>query len=131
MLFKTANNVISAINTFLDSIDEGVLVFKHGVNNYLNKENKTFSDLKIQITKILEEKEDDIRKKHIKKLSKLIDKNLNIDKERETLNLHIKKENQEFFTRLHHLNPELTVNEKRLFSTYQIKTFIKRNCSYT
>lgn len=42
ILFKTANKVISEINQFLDSIDRGALVFKQGVNNYLNKENSKF-----------------------------------------------------------------------------------------
>ena len=61
MLFKTADNVISAINTFLDSIDQGILVFKQGVKNYLNKENEKFSD-NIKLILKLESEADDIRK---------------------------------------------------------------------
>ena len=61
MLFKTADNVISAINNFLDAIDQGVLVFKEGVNNYLNKEDSKFSDNIERILK-LESDADEIRK---------------------------------------------------------------------
>jgi len=62
MLFKTTDNVISAINKFLDSIDQGVLVFKEGVNNYLNKEDQKFAENIDSILK-LESEADDIRKK--------------------------------------------------------------------
>jgi len=81
---------------------------------HIIQKNKTFSHLKKQINKIINEKDIETQKRHINKLSKLIDENLNIDKDRETLNLHINKENQEFFTRLYHLHSGLTDNEKRL-----------------
>ena len=61
MLFKTTDNVISAINKFLDSIDQGVLVFKEGVNNYLNKEDLKFAE-NIELILKLESEADEIRK---------------------------------------------------------------------
>ncbi|OQY00206.1 MAG: hypothetical protein B6I20_09115 [Bacteroidetes bacterium 4572_117] len=61
VLFKTADTVISSINEFLDAIDQGALVFKQGVNNYLNKETKEFSD-NIETILKLESHADKIRK---------------------------------------------------------------------
>ncbi|MBN1252185.1 MAG: DUF47 family protein [Bacteroidales bacterium] len=61
MLFKTANNLISAINKFLDTIDQGILVFKEGVNNYLNKEESKFSE-KIELILKLESQADETRR---------------------------------------------------------------------
>ena len=61
ILFRTADSVISLINNFLDTIDQGSLVFKEGVNNYLNKEEKQFSD-NIQKILDLESHADNLRK---------------------------------------------------------------------
>ncbi len=61
ILFKTADSVISSINNFLDTIDQGSLVFKEGVNNYLNKEEKEFSE-NIQRILDLESHADNLRK---------------------------------------------------------------------
>lgn len=61
ILFKTADTVISSINEFLDAIDQGALVFKQGVNNYLNKEDGEFS-VNIETILKLESHADDISK---------------------------------------------------------------------
>jgi len=69
ILFKTAESVISSINNFLDTIDQGAIVFKEGVNNYLNKEEKDFSE---NIQKILD------LESHADKLRKEIENDLYI-----------------------------------------------------
>ena len=61
LLFKTADTVIASINEFLDAIDQGTLVFKQGVSNYLNKEYKEFT-LNIETILSLESHADTIRK---------------------------------------------------------------------
>jgi predicted phosphate transport protein (TIGR00153 family) len=42
--FKNATNVINAIETFFNTIDEGVLVFKEGVTNYLHGNQEAFNN---------------------------------------------------------------------------------------
>jgi len=61
LLFKTADKVIAEINEFLDAIDKGTLVFKQGVNNYLNKEEVEFTK-NIETILNLESDADKIRK---------------------------------------------------------------------
>lgn len=42
--FKNATNVINTIETFFNKIDEGVLVFKEGVTNYLHGNQEAFNN---------------------------------------------------------------------------------------
>ena len=69
ILFRTAESLIASIGSFLDTIDEGALVFKNGVKNYLNKEEKEFAD---NIQKILD------MESHADKLRKQIENDLYI-----------------------------------------------------
>ncbi len=43
MLFKTAKSLILKLDEFMDTVEEGVLVFKSGVNDYLMKDEHNFS----------------------------------------------------------------------------------------
>ncbi|MBN1252186.1 MAG: inorganic phosphate transporter, partial [Bacteroidales bacterium] len=78
------------------------------------RKNDIFLELKKNIDKIYNEKDIENQRKYIKELLVLVNQNLNSDKDRETLNLHIEEENHDFFNRLYQLNPSLTNNEKRL-----------------
>lgn len=44
VLFKHANKSIELVDSFLDSIEQGGLIFKEGVKNYLNKNKEHFRD---------------------------------------------------------------------------------------
>jgi len=43
MIFKTAKSIISKIDEFIDAVEQGILVFKSGVNDYLIKDEQNFT----------------------------------------------------------------------------------------
>ena len=61
ILFRTTKQLEAQIDDFLDAVNQGALVFKHGVKNYLENETDSFCD---RIKKIheLENKADDLRR---------------------------------------------------------------------
>jgi len=61
VLFKTANALIAQIDEFFDVVDQGILVFKDGVANYLN-DNKTSFENNLQSITKLEGKADALRR---------------------------------------------------------------------
>ena len=44
LLFKNVKQVIYDIDSFIDTVEQGVLVFREGVTNYLNDEKKSFAE---------------------------------------------------------------------------------------
>ena len=62
LLFKTSDYISGKIDKFFDSVDEGSLVFKDGVNNYLSKDEKSFAE-NIATIRVLEGKADTLRRK--------------------------------------------------------------------
>ena len=62
LLFKHANKSIKQIDQFLDKIDEGNLIFKEGVKNYLNGNHESFND-NLKTLSTLENEADIIRRK--------------------------------------------------------------------
>ncbi len=61
ILFKTTKQLESQIDEFLDAVGEGALVFRHGVDNYLSGDQKSFKERIGMIAK-LENKADDLRR---------------------------------------------------------------------
>jgi tetratricopeptide (TPR) repeat protein len=97
--------------------------------NYKNKElmnsvihviqkNDFLSDLKKEIESIKNEKNGKIE---LNKLSSFISYNLNIDKNRQELQILIEKETASFFVKLHQKYPNLTEKEKRLASLLMLE----------
>jgi len=62
LLFKNVKELILDIDRFIDTVEQGVLVFKEGVTNYLNEETTSFEDKIIQIDK-LESQADKLQRK--------------------------------------------------------------------
>ena len=60
--FNTTKKLILEIDEFFDSIDNGSLVFKEGVSNYLKGDNDKFAE-NIKAIDNLEAKADSIRRK--------------------------------------------------------------------
>jgi len=81
---------------------------------HIIEKDNVFRKLKEKIDKIKNEKDSERRKQLIVDLSNFITIQLNTDKDKETFYLHIEKSNQDFFSRLYKLHPDLTNNEKRL-----------------
>lgn len=61
-LFKITNSVINQLDEFFDTVDQGILVFEQGVNNYLNNNTESFQENIISIGK-LESKADSLFRK--------------------------------------------------------------------
>jgi len=61
ILFKTTKQLESQIDEFLDAVGEGALVFRYGVDDFLNGGQKNFRQRIEQIAK-LENKADDLRR---------------------------------------------------------------------
>jgi len=61
ILFRATKQLEAQIDDFLDAVNEGALVFKHGVKNYLEKNRSEFSDRIIKISK-MESKADELRR---------------------------------------------------------------------
>lgn len=62
VFFKYANKTIKLIDRFLDKIDEGNLIFKEGVKNYLNGNKESFVD-NLKTLSTLESEADIARRK--------------------------------------------------------------------
>lgn len=60
-LFKTAKEVITLLERFFDTVENGILIFKEGVSNYLYGKSESFNDNLISIMK-LEETADELRR---------------------------------------------------------------------
>lgn len=62
LLYKNVKQLIFDIDIFIDTVEQGVLVFKEGVINYLNDEKTSFADKIVQIDK-LESSADKLQRK--------------------------------------------------------------------
>jgi len=62
LLFKNVKKLVVDIDEFIDTVEQGVLVFKEGVNNYIKDEKASFAD-KIQRIDRLEASADKLQKK--------------------------------------------------------------------
>ena len=62
ILFKNVKKLVIDIDEFIDTVEQGVLVFKEGVNNYLKNEQDSFAD-KIKRINRLEATADKLQKK--------------------------------------------------------------------
>ncbi|RLD41039.1 MAG: hypothetical protein DRI89_10615 [Bacteroidetes bacterium] len=62
LLFKNVKKLVVDIDEFIDTVEQGVLVFKEGVNNYLRNEQDSFAD-KIKRINRLEATADKLQKK--------------------------------------------------------------------
>lgn len=62
LLFKTSDYISRKIDEFFDCVDEGSLIFKDGVKNYLSNDSTSFSE-NIETIRILESKADSFRRK--------------------------------------------------------------------
>lgn len=62
LLFKTSDYISRKIDEFFDCVDEGSLIFKDGVKNYLSNDTTSFSE-NIETIRILESKADSFRRK--------------------------------------------------------------------
>ncbi|MBU2651337.1 MAG: DUF47 family protein, partial [Bacteroidetes bacterium] len=60
-LFRSTNIVISQIDDFLNTIDQGILVFKKGIKAYLKNDKESFSESLEEIDD-LEQKADNLRR---------------------------------------------------------------------
>jgi len=61
ILFKNANELIKQLERFFDTIDQGILVFKEGVSNYVYEKTENFDD-NIRTLSKLESTADEIRR---------------------------------------------------------------------
>lgn len=61
ILFRATKQLEAQIDDFLNAVNEGALVFKHGVKNYLEKNQEEFADRIRKISK-LEAQADDLRR---------------------------------------------------------------------
>jgi predicted phosphate transport protein (TIGR00153 family) len=61
ILFRATKQLEAQIDDFLNAVNEGALVFKHGVKNYLEKNQEEFADRIRKISK-LEAHADDLRR---------------------------------------------------------------------
>ncbi len=52
LLYKNVKQVVFDIDNFIDAVEQGVLVFREGVTNYLNGERESFADKIEQIDKL-------------------------------------------------------------------------------
>jgi hypothetical protein len=52
LLYKNVKQLVFDIDIFIDTVEQGVLVFKEGVINYLNDERTSFADKIVQIDKL-------------------------------------------------------------------------------
>jgi predicted phosphate transport protein (TIGR00153 family) len=52
LLYKNVKQLVFDIDNFIDTVEQGVLVFKEGVINYLNEEKASFADKIEQIDKL-------------------------------------------------------------------------------
>ncbi len=52
LLYKNVKQLVFDIDIFIDTVEQGVLVFKEGVINYLNDEKTSFADKIVQIDKL-------------------------------------------------------------------------------
>lgn len=62
LLFKNVRKLVIDIDEFIDTVEQGILVFREGVNNYVQDEKSSFAD-KIQSIDRLEAKADKLQKK--------------------------------------------------------------------
>jgi len=62
ILFKNVKKLVLDIDEFIDTVEQGILVFREGVNNYLKDEKDSFSD-KIHRIDRLEAAADKLQKK--------------------------------------------------------------------
>ncbi len=61
MFFRKTKSTIDKINNFLDSIDQGILVFRDGVNHYLTDEKDSFNKNLEQLFKLEAEADSALR----------------------------------------------------------------------
>ena len=62
LLYKNVKQLVFDIDNFIDTVEQGVLVFKEGVINYLNNEKASFAD-KLERIERLESSADKLQRK--------------------------------------------------------------------
>jgi predicted phosphate transport protein (TIGR00153 family) len=62
VLFRRTKLLENQIDEFLDAVDQGVIVFKHGLQDYLDGESEKF-DERLSTIDIMENRADDLRRK--------------------------------------------------------------------
>jgi len=85
------------------------------------RKNEILSKLKAEIERIKSKPEDSLKYNDLNTLKVLILDNLNLEKERKSLDRYIKELNESFFHNLEKKYPGLTENEKKLCSLLRLK----------
>ncbi len=93
------------------------------------RKNEILSKLKAEIERIKSKPEDSLKYNDLNTLKVLILDNLNLDKERKSLDKYIKELNKSFFKNLEKKYPDLTDNEKKLCSLLRLKLTSKEIAS--
>ena len=93
------------------------------------RKNQILSKLKAEIERIKSNPEESLKFSDLNTLKVLILDNLNLDKERKSLDRYIKDLNNEFFQNLEKNYPGLTDNEKKLCSLLRLKLTSKEIAS--
>ncbi len=93
------------------------------------RKNEILSKLKAEIEKIKSKPEDSLKYSDLNTLKLLILDNLNLEKERRSLDRYIRELNESFFENLEKKYPGLTENEKKLCSLLRLKLTSKEIAS--
>lgn len=93
------------------------------------RKNEILSKLKAEIERIKSKPEDSLKYSDLNTLKVLILDNLNLEKERKSLDQYIKELNKSFFENLEKKYPGLTENEKKLCSLLRLKLTSKEIAS--
>ncbi|MBN2668007.1 MAG: inorganic phosphate transporter [Bacteroidales bacterium] len=93
------------------------------------QKNEFLEKLKAKINKLKDKSDLELNHDDLNKLSRLINENLNLDKERENFDLYVSDMNSEFFFRLNKKYPGLTENDKKLCALIRLKLSSKEIAS--
>jgi len=93
------------------------------------RKNEILSKLKVEIERIKAKPEKSLKFSDLNTLKVLILDNLNLEKERKSLDIYIKELNNSFFQNLERKYPGLTNNEKKLCSLLRLKLSSKEIAS--
>mgnify|MGYP000098975987 CR=1 FL=1 len=93
------------------------------------RKNEILSKLKVEIERIKSKPEKTLKFGDLNTLKVLILDNLNLEKERKSLDIYIKELNNSFFQNLERKYPGLTNNEKKLCSLLRLKLSSKEIAS--
>ena len=93
------------------------------------QKNEFLERLRTKVNKISEKKDEDITKEDLKKINKILNEGVNLDKDRESFNLYISDLSSDFFYRLEKKYSDLTENEKKLCALIRLKLSSKEIAS--